>query len=390
MATVLVTGATGYIGGRLVPELLAAGHQVRALARTGPTDARLDVVITGDGYTAQQQGDFLTDATTKWAEILQTEPYASYAGLMNVWVVEAVSAESGVSGDPTADVVRDTALGSYFWCSGTERLLCADLGKVASYAGLAPEADLVVVLANSTNYGGAGYSELRAYGYPFAGVSTLSSDHPLSSLIAVHEIGHSVGLLADEYFYDGFGSYVGAEPTEPNASTRTANGQLAARTKWWRWMSATDPAGGTVSTYEGARYYPFGIYRPTADSLMHTLGAPAFNLPSREALIDGFYDYADLITSEIPSGSGIGRWQPVTVRLADVSGLAEADLRWYVDGREIRRVRGVTSVTPARLGLSADRQHTLSASATDHTDAIRDPEVRAQTRTTLHWVVSKG
>ncbi|SOB85701.1 SDR family oxidoreductase [Streptomyces sp. 1331.2] len=31
--TCLVTGATGYIGGRLVPELLAAGHRVRCLAR---------------------------------------------------------------------------------------------------------------------------------------------------------------------------------------------------------------------------------------------------------------------------------------------------------------------------------------------------------------------
>ena len=29
----LVTGATGYIGGRLVPELLRRGHQVRAMAR---------------------------------------------------------------------------------------------------------------------------------------------------------------------------------------------------------------------------------------------------------------------------------------------------------------------------------------------------------------------
>jgi len=32
--TILVTGATGYIGGRLVPELLDAGHRVRCLART--------------------------------------------------------------------------------------------------------------------------------------------------------------------------------------------------------------------------------------------------------------------------------------------------------------------------------------------------------------------
>jgi uncharacterized protein YbjT (DUF2867 family) len=36
---VLVTGATGYIGGRLVPELLARGHEVRCLART---PAKLD------------------------------------------------------------------------------------------------------------------------------------------------------------------------------------------------------------------------------------------------------------------------------------------------------------------------------------------------------------
>lgn len=34
MARVLVTGATGYVGGRLVPELLAAGHEVVCLART--------------------------------------------------------------------------------------------------------------------------------------------------------------------------------------------------------------------------------------------------------------------------------------------------------------------------------------------------------------------
>jgi uncharacterized protein YbjT (DUF2867 family) len=32
-STVVVTGATGYIGGRLVPSLLAAGYRVRCLVR---------------------------------------------------------------------------------------------------------------------------------------------------------------------------------------------------------------------------------------------------------------------------------------------------------------------------------------------------------------------
>ncbi|GAA0601650.1 SDR family oxidoreductase [Kribbella sandramycini] len=50
MSRVLVTGATGYIGGRLVPELLAAGYDVRVLARhpdrlaDRPWRSRIEVV----------------------------------------------------------------------------------------------------------------------------------------------------------------------------------------------------------------------------------------------------------------------------------------------------------------------------------------------------------
>ncbi|GAA4282621.1 NAD(P)H-binding protein [Brevibacterium daeguense] len=40
--TVLVTGATGYVGGRLIPQLLAAGHRVRALVRSPEKLAPLD------------------------------------------------------------------------------------------------------------------------------------------------------------------------------------------------------------------------------------------------------------------------------------------------------------------------------------------------------------
>ncbi|WUH89117.1 SDR family oxidoreductase [Streptomyces sp. NBC_00433] len=60
----LVTGATGYIGGRLVPELLDAGHEVRCLARTPvklrdhPWVGRTEVVA-GDVTDEASVGDAL-------------------------------------------------------------------------------------------------------------------------------------------------------------------------------------------------------------------------------------------------------------------------------------------------------------------------------------------
>ena len=52
----LVTGASGYIGGRLVPELLAAGYQVRCMARD-PAKLR-----TGRGRTAWRSPPRTQDA----------------------------------------------------------------------------------------------------------------------------------------------------------------------------------------------------------------------------------------------------------------------------------------------------------------------------------------
>src|SRR5258708_14631262 len=35
MATIFITGGTGYMGGQLIPELLQRGHSIRALVRRG-------------------------------------------------------------------------------------------------------------------------------------------------------------------------------------------------------------------------------------------------------------------------------------------------------------------------------------------------------------------
>ncbi|MFF5226410.1 SDR family oxidoreductase [Dactylosporangium sp. NPDC000521] len=61
----LVTGATGYVGGRLVPRLLAAGHEVRCLTRDPrrlrdvPWADRVEIV---QGDLVEEQDERLTDA----------------------------------------------------------------------------------------------------------------------------------------------------------------------------------------------------------------------------------------------------------------------------------------------------------------------------------------
>ncbi|MFE6741781.1 M64 family metallopeptidase [Streptomyces tubercidicus] len=360
----------------------AGDGDVTSIVRSGPVDSKLDVVFIGDGYTAAQQEDFHSDVRAKWAKISAVEPYATYRGLFNVWAVDAVSKDSGVSGDPTQDVVRNTALNSAFFCDGTERLLCVDTGKVESYAAKAPAADLVVVLSNSAKYGGAGYNDISSQvGYD--GIATASSDNDQSDQIAVHETGHSLGKLADEYDYGQSGTYSGPEPADANLSTLSAEQMTAQQKKWYRWMGQQSPDGGAVGAFEGGGYYQYGLNRPTENSIMRTLGQE-FNLPGREAMIAGFYRYASVLSSPVSTHHAVSRGTRIRV-----SAPASAQLTWSVDGREHKAARGKSSIVPHALGVPADgRPHTVTARAVDGTKAVRDPALRKLLSRSLSWHVA--
>ncbi|WP_079038142.1 M64 family metallopeptidase [Streptomyces sp. NBRC 110028] len=364
----------------LSPAETAADGEVAPVIENGPPADKVDVVFVGDGYTAAQQGDFHADVRSTWAQISAIEPYAAYRNLFNVWSVDAVSNQSGVSGDPSKGVVKDTALDSYFWCDGTERLLCVDTGKVGSYAAKAPQADLVIVLSNSAKYGGAGYTISSGAGYD--GIATASSDHPDSDQIAVHETGHSVGGLADEYVYAKNGSYTGAEPGEPNVTKLTAAQLTEQKRKWYRWIGHTSPDGGTVGAYEGGRYYPKGLNRPTQNSIMRTLGRE-YSLPGREAMIAGFYRHAGVLSSRTGTGTLLARAASLKVNVPKT-----ASLTWYVDGAEVTAARGRKTVTPASLGVPSDgKPHTVTAKAVDHTRAVKDPALRKLLTASRTWKV---
>ncbi|MGW4509023.1 M64 family metallopeptidase [Streptomyces sp. NPDC004436] len=383
-------GSPAKSSGRLSESGRAADGTVTKTVDNGPTADRLDVVVIGDGYTAGELPRFHEDARRKWAELTSVEPYTAYRDLFNVWTVDAVSRESGVSGDPDPATVRDTALGSYFWCGEIERLLCIDQPKVDAYVAKAPEADLVVVLANSAKYGGAGYNE-RSTTLGYEGISTASAGHAKSGQVAIHETGHSLGKLADEYFYPGvpdYERYTGPEPADSNSSTLTADLMAERRTKWHRWLGEQSPDGGTVGAYEGGNYYVTGLHRPTDSSLMRTLGKP-FNLPGVEAMIGGFYQHARLTSALTPTDRTLRLRHKAKVAVPRLHGAdgRQPVVRWYLDGRELKRLQGRTEVAVAELWLFDLRTHRLSVTAEDRTPSVRDPEIRRTLSSTVEWKV---
>ncbi|WP_412075310.1 M64 family metallopeptidase [Streptomyces xanthophaeus] len=388
--TLVPAGGRAKSTARLSEAERSADGDVTKMIDNGPTDDRLDVVVVGDGYTAAELAKFHADARQKWDEVTAVEPYTTYRNLFNVWTVDAVSNESGVSGDPDPATVRDTALGSYFWCGDIERLLCIDQPKVDTYVAKAPAADLVLVLANSAKYGGAGYNEPSAtLGYE--GISTASAGHAKSGQVAIHETGHSLGKLADEYFYPGvpdYEKYTGPEPADSNSSTLPADRMAAQRAKWYRWLGEESPDGGTVGAYEGGGYFVTGLHRPTDASLMRVLGKP-FNLPGIEAMIAGFHRHARTVTPLTPTDRTLRLRHTAKAAVPRLTGADGRQLvvRWYLDGRELKRFEGRTEVAVAELWLFDLRTHRLTVTAEDRTPSVRDPGIARTLRSTAQWQV---
>lgn len=256
------------------PVTTSAAAEVVPIEVNGPSENHFDLVFVGDGYTQGELGTYAEHVNSGVAALFTVEPFRSHRSQFNIWQVNVISAESGVDNDPTQGVRRDTALDSYFWCGGTERLLCVNETKAIQYASSARDADQVIMLANTTKYGGAGGT-----------VATASGGNEQSSQIIVHELGHSVGGLADEYDY---GTCDPREPGEPNASTYTAAEMAERQVKWHEWLGQPSPDGGVVGAYEGARYCTSGMYRPSENSVMRQLGRE-FNPPGLKGMIDGFH-----------------------------------------------------------------------------------------------------
>jgi hypothetical protein len=293
----------------------ASPAQAGALLRlheAGDPGRKLDLLILGDGYTTAERGKFERDARRLMRVLFATSPFKERERDINVWGLVPPAPQSGVS-RPSQGIHRRTPVGATYDAFDSERyILTFDNRAFREIAANAPY-DVVEILTNSATYGGGGIYGLY---------STVAADSVWAPYIFIHEFGHHLAALADEYYTSDV-AYLPAtdrvEPWEPNVTALLDPATLKWRnlvkpgtpvpTPWpkekyeddsratqerrrriraenrpesemdalFREQMAHDTAllGGSphaheVGAFEGANYEARGFFRPQVDCIMFT------------------------------------------------------------------------------------------------------------------------
>ena len=302
-----------------------AGALMR-LHDVGDPEKKLDLLILGDGYSAAERGKFERDARRLMRVLFSTSPFKERERDINVWGLVPPAAESGVS-RPSQGIHRRSPVGATYDAFDSERyILTFDNRAFRDVAANAPY-DVVEILTNSATYGGGGIYGLY---------STVAADSVWAPYIFIHEFGHHLAALADEYYTSDV-AYLPAteriEPWEPNVTALLDPAALKWRdlvkpgtplpTPWpkepyeqasratqerrrriraenrperemdalFREQMAHDTAllgkgahADVVGAFEGANYEARGFFRPEVDCIMFTRDEVPFCAVCRRAI----------------------------------------------------------------------------------------------------------
>ena len=358
------------------------GWSVTTIHASGSPDNRFDLVVLGDGFVddpTQPTHNLAAYATLTQQhidEFFDTHPVTEYLDYFNIYRVDVISNDPCID-YPIGGLVCDTALDFSYGDDVTrpERCILGSGSKMIDAARCAPAYDGILGLANAWRHGGCA-SGVRAHS-----AAKSSAARPTT----VHELGHSIGGLADEYVVYNE-PYTGPERWERNVSIQTAAQQTASMTKWYLWL---DSPG--VGTYEGARYYATDIYRSQNNTIMKTLSTSLFGVVNSEGMILRIYRKVSPVESTDPPDDPAVAYDPATVFSVDLLqplGNTVEVVQWAVDGTPVVGATGTTFQIPNPGSLSPG-VHEVTVTVTDQTTLVRDEEARAADMTdTRTWIVT--
>lgn len=333
---------------------------------------RLNLVIVGDGFTDAEQ-EKLRNAAYEFSKVFFSfKEIGMHREGWSIHVLDAHSAESGAD-DPTTNTTVDTLFDGHFGCANIYRLYCVNESKVFDYVlQHYPQHDFVLVVGNTTIYGGAG-----------GRVATYTLNEQAID-IAVHELGHTFARLADEYDYGSTATALEYTQSlcEDCYANVTAETDLT-KVKWRHWFSSpNDPVQNGVGLFEGAFYQPHGFYRPKNDSFMRTLRAPIGEV-NAEAWANQLYQTIGMYHSPQPQDENVLqlRGQELQFSLELSVGSAQQQIKWLLNGQPLPQFDNKTSISCCQ---DQQQNYQLSAVITDISGLIKKPSLQS---TEVKWNV---
>jgi len=326
----------------LLPCLSLTGNaQVTKIKDAGPDDKRINFVILGDGYTADELTDFALDASNVTTDFFNEAPFSNYTNFFNVHTIDVVSDESGADhpSDDRANHPRlevNTALNaSFHWSPSIHRLLYCSSFRVAQLvAANYPASDQELVVVNTPFYGGGGGG--------FAVFSTSSS----ASNLALHETGHSFMNLADEYAGGGSG--------ERANNTSVAN---AGNVRWQDWIGI-----------DGIGEYPNGNnwIKCSEDNCMMEFLSRDFCPVCQEQTIETIYQKVSPLETTTPATANVDfNNEDLDFSITSVKPIPNTlSYEWELDGNLVATGVENVTITPAQITGSS---HTLLVRVSDNT-----------------------
>jgi hypothetical protein len=244
----------------------------------GPPESRIDLLFLAEGYGPSEMDKFLADAKRSAGYIFSEEPFKSQRSSFNVRAVKSAGPDSGTD-IPGEGIWKSTVMNSTFYTFGIERYMTTSDFRAVCDAAANAHYDQVYILVNTDKYGGGGI-------YNFYSIS--AADNAESRAVVIHEFGHAIAGLADEYYnsevaYSDYFSLT-VEPWNPNLTTL-----VNFESKWESMVDSGVPVptppeqkySSKVGAFEGGGYVSKGIYRPVIDCRMHSNDAPFCPVCSR-------------------------------------------------------------------------------------------------------------
>ena len=220
-------------------------EHVVAIHESGDPATRVDLLLMGDGYTAEETDDFVAKAKELTDILFATYPFNERKDDFNVWAVVPPARESGVS-RPSTGTFRDSPIGSTYDSFRSERyILTFDNKSMRRIASSAPY-DFIEILTNTEVYGGGGI-----YGL----FSTAAANSDWAGYLFVHEFGHHFAGLADEYYTSSVAYAphdVTEEPIEPNITALLDPENL-------KWQHLATPNTPLPTSWPKAEYEEYAI-----------------------------------------------------------------------------------------------------------------------------------